>query len=74
MLQKADAVGRYVGLNPGRLFLQYEGLNPSRQLQRQRHDGGVHPRPHGRGVAGRPVPSTGNTSASPRHVLRRQPA
>src|ERR1700692_4434833 len=29
ILQKADAVASYVGLNPGRLFLQYEGLNPS---------------------------------------------
>jgi threonine synthase len=25
LLQQADAVAKYVGLNPGRLFLQYEG-------------------------------------------------
>ncbi|HEX5271659.1 MAG TPA: pyridoxal-phosphate dependent enzyme, partial [Gemmataceae bacterium] len=29
ILQKADAVAGYVGLEPGRLFLQYEGMNPS---------------------------------------------
>ena len=29
ILQRADAVVRFVGLNDGRLYLQYEGLNPS---------------------------------------------
>src|SRR5205807_4357519 len=29
ILQRADAVGTYVGVDPGKLFLQYEGLNPS---------------------------------------------
>src|SRR5262245_10890483 len=29
LLQSADKVGRYVGLNDGGLWLQYEGLNPS---------------------------------------------
>src|SRR5439155_22772782 len=29
ILQRADAVAAYVGMEPGRLFLQYEGLNPS---------------------------------------------
>ena len=29
ILQKAVAVANYVGLQPGRLFLQYEGMNPS---------------------------------------------
>ena len=29
LLQQADAVGQYVGLKPGRLYLQYEGMNPS---------------------------------------------
>lgn len=29
LLQQADAVGRYVGLKPGKLYLQYEGMNPS---------------------------------------------
>src|SRR6478672_4788048 len=29
ILQRADQVAGFVGLNPGRLFLQYEGMNPS---------------------------------------------
>ncbi len=29
ILQKADGVAGYVGLKPGNLFLQYEGMNPS---------------------------------------------
>ena len=29
ILQRSDAVGRYAGMKPGNLFLQYEGLNPS---------------------------------------------
>jgi threonine synthase len=29
LLQKADSVARYVGVKPGGLFLQYEGMNPS---------------------------------------------
>jgi threonine synthase len=29
LLQQADSVGRYVGLKPGSLYLQYEGMNPS---------------------------------------------
>ena len=29
MLRPSDRVARYVGLRPGRLYLQYEGLNPS---------------------------------------------
>jgi threonine synthase len=29
LLQQADAVARYVGVKPGKLFLQYEGMNPS---------------------------------------------
>ena len=29
LLQVADKVGQYVGMNPGGLRLQYEGLNPS---------------------------------------------
>ena len=41
------------GMKPGKLLLQYEGLNPSRQLQRQRHDRRVHPRAHGRRDEGR---------------------
>ncbi|MFN9914199.1 MAG: threonine synthase, partial [Pirellulaceae bacterium] len=29
LLQQADSVARYVGVKPGKLFLQYEGMNPS---------------------------------------------
>ncbi len=29
LLQRADAVGEYVGMDAGSLFLQYEGMNPS---------------------------------------------
>lgn len=29
LLQRADIVAKYVGLNAGQLFLQYEGMNPS---------------------------------------------
>lgn len=29
ILQKADLLGREIGMKPGNLFLQYEGLNPS---------------------------------------------
>src|SRR5262245_24908339 len=29
ILQKAEAVAKYVGSDPGCLFLQYEGMNPS---------------------------------------------
>lgn len=29
LLQQADFVSRYVGLRPGQLYLQYEGMNPS---------------------------------------------
>src|SRR5262245_13124086 len=29
ILQRADIVATYVGLEAGRLFLQYEGMNPS---------------------------------------------
>src|SRR5437879_1344971 len=29
ILQRADTVAGYVGVAPGKLFLQYEGLNPS---------------------------------------------
>lgn len=29
LLQQADEVAKYAGINPGRLYLQYEGMNPS---------------------------------------------
>jgi len=63
ILQQSDAVGRYVGLDDGHLFLQYEGLNPSGSFK----DNGMtavstHARMVGAGRAA--CASTGNTSAS----------
>ncbi len=63
LLQRADAVAKFVGLNPGRLFLQYEGLNPSGSFK----DNGMsaaftHARAIGASRAA--CASTGNTSAS----------
>jgi threonine synthase len=63
ILQTADAVGKYVGLSPGRLFLQYEGLNPSGSFK----DNGMtaaatHAKIVGAKIAA--CASTGNTSAS----------
>jgi len=63
LLQPADAVGDYVGLNTGRLFLQYEGLNPSGSFK----DNGMSAAfTHARiaGAARAACASTGNTSAS----------
>jgi threonine synthase len=63
LCQRADAVAAYVGLNPGHLFLQYEGLNPSGSFK----DNGMcaaftHARMTGARRAA--CASTGNTSAS----------
>jgi threonine synthase len=63
ILQTADAVGKYVGMNAGRLFLQYEGLNPSGSFK----DNGMtaaatHAKIVGAKIAA--CASTGNTSAS----------
>ena len=63
ILQKADIVGQFVGLNPGCLFLQYEGMNPSGSFK----DNGMtaaftHARMVGANRAA--CASTGNTSAS----------
>jgi len=63
ILQKCDSVARYVGLKPGGLHLQYEGLNPSGSFK----DNGMtaaatHARMVGAKVAA--CASTGNTSAS----------
>ena len=62
-LQNANSVARYAGLKPDRLFLQYEGLNPSGSFK----DNGMsaaftHARTIGRTRAA--CASTGNTSAS----------
>src|SRR5262245_5033603 len=63
ILQRADQVASYVGVNAGRLFLQYEGMNPSGSFK----DNGMtaaftHARMAGAKRAA--CASTGNTSAS----------
>jgi threonine synthase len=57
LLQTADPVAAYVDIKPGRLHLQYEGMNPSGSLQRQRHVRGLYPRPDGRTPSGPPAPA-----------------
>jgi threonine synthase len=63
LLQKADKVGRYVGLEPGSLWLQYEGMNPSGSFK---DNGMTAAFTHARMVSARRVAcaSTGNTSAA----------
>jgi len=63
ILQQSDAVGKYVDIKPGRLYLQYEGLNPSGSFK----DNGMaaafsHAKMIGAGSSA--CASTGNTSAS----------
>ncbi|HWL10165.1 MAG TPA: pyridoxal-phosphate dependent enzyme, partial [Planctomicrobium sp.] len=63
ILQNSGHVARYVGVNSGGLFLQYEGLNPSGSFK----DNGMtaattHARMVGAKIAA--CASTGNTSAS----------
>lgn len=63
LLQKADSVARYVGLYPGNLFLQYEGMNPSGSFK----DNGMcaaFTHAHMVGAKRAACASTGNTSAS----------
>ncbi len=63
LLQRADPVGRYVGTQPGRLHLQYEGLNPSGSFK----DNGMAAAFSHAGMVGAQraaCASTGNTSAS----------
>src|SRR6516162_6232382 len=63
ILQRADGVAGYVGLDPGKLFLQYEGLNPSGSFK---DNGMTAAFTHARIVGARRAAcaSTGNTSAS----------
>src|SRR5262245_40005251 len=63
ILQKADAVAGFVGLDAGKLFLQYEGLNPSGSFK---DNGMTAAFTHARMVGARRAAcaSTGNTSAS----------
>ena len=63
ILQKADQVGQFVGMNAGCLFLQYEGMNPSGSFK----DNGMSAAfTHARSVGAvrAACASTGNTSAS----------
>jgi threonine synthase len=63
ILQKADLVAGYVGVTPGQLFLQYEGMNPSGSFK---DNGMTAAFTHARTVGARRAAcaSTGNTSAS----------
>src|SRR6516164_7538409 len=63
ILQKADAVAAYVGVGPGQLFLQYEGMNPSGSFK---DNGMTAAFTHARMAGARRAAcaSTGNTSAS----------
>ena len=63
LLQQSDGVGAYIGLQPGRLHLQYEGLNPSGSFK---DNGMAAAFTHARltGATRAACASTGNTSAS----------
>src|SRR5437870_7111026 len=63
ILQKADGVAKFVGMNPACLYLQYEGMNPSGSFK---DNGMTAAFTHARMVGARRAAcaSTGNTSAS----------
>src|SRR5262245_22066564 len=63
ILQRADMVAPFVGTAPGKLFLQYEGMNPSGSFK---DNGMTAAFTHARMVGARRAAcaSTGNTSAS----------
>jgi threonine synthase len=63
LCQRADPVATYVGLRPGGLYLQYEGMNPSGSFK---DNGMTAAFTHARMVGARRAAcaSTGNTSAS----------
>ncbi len=63
VLQQADLLGRQLDMKPGKLLLQYEGLNPSGSFK---DNGMTAAFTHARMVGARRVAcaSTGNTSAS----------
>ncbi|MBN2024627.1 MAG: threonine synthase [Pirellulales bacterium] len=63
LLHASDGVGQYVGMKPGRLFLQYEGMNPSGSFK---DNGMAAAFTHARvlGAKRAACASTGNTSAS----------
>lgn len=63
LLQRADLLAKYIGVNPGKLMLQYEGLNPSGSFK---DNGMTAAFTHANMVGAKKVAcaSTGNTSAS----------
>jgi threonine synthase len=63
VLQQGDLLARQLGMNPGKLLLQYEGLNPSGSFK---DNGMTAAFTHSRMVGAKKVAcaSTGNTSAS----------
>jgi len=63
LLQKADSVANFVGLDQGKLLLQYEGMNPSGSFK---DNGMVAACTHARATGAKRAAcaSTGNTSAS----------
>jgi threonine synthase len=63
ILQQNDAVAEYVDIKPGRLYLQYEGLNPSGSFK---DNGMAAAFSHAKmvGATSSACASTGNTSAS----------
>lgn len=63
VLQRADLLARRIGMKPGNVFLQYEGLNPSGSFK---DNGMTAAFTHARMVGAKKVAcaSTGNTSAS----------
>jgi threonine synthase len=63
MLQNAELLAKHIGMTPGRLMLQYEGLNPSGSFK---DNGMAAAFTHAKMVGARRVAcaSTGNTSAS----------
>lgn len=63
ILQQADAVAGFVGIEPGKFFLQYEGMNPSGSFK---DNGMTAAFTHARTIGARRAAcaSTGNTSAS----------
>ena len=63
LLHSSDGVARYVGVKPGNLYLQYEGMNPSGSFK----DNGMtaaFTHAHMIGARRAACASTGNTSAS----------
>jgi threonine synthase len=63
LLHSSEGVARYIGVKPGKLFLQYEGLNPSGSFK----DNGMtaaFTHAHTIGARRAACASTGNTSAS----------